>query len=345
MDDSFRKNNEKEILNIFKYIEHFIGTYNNSIDRLPQMLNNKSEMKASITNIRNSIRKIISFITKGEERNLLEQIYSSSNSQFIFLLEILKIHLSSEYIMMNNSLLKMNYTKYRKEFDLKSQNKKVKLFEQKNKRAKSFVWRIMIAYQLLQQMAKELKVELNPLEHTEIIKEISFPPEYKQAGLGILNFFADQVAVRYPDDDVEVSIQQIKSKVILVIKPPKGKVKSIVQDFETFGEVVTEKIPIELYTKEQSQIELIKNKIELSKLEIKLNKQVYKTEKLRLSSQENQPFIGTTPDTANDLSLLSAIFDNNKKNITIGNLHFGDNASVAIGDRNIQKENNILINS
>jgi hypothetical protein len=65
--------------NTFLYINLFIGDYNNSIDKLPQILNNKSEMKSCVTNIRNSIRKINKFIIGNKTKNELQQIYSSCN--------------------------------------------------------------------------------------------------------------------------------------------------------------------------------------------------------------------------------------------------------------------------
>ena len=73
--------------NTFLYINLFIGDYNNSIDKLPQILNNKSEMKSCVTNIRNSIRKINKFIIGNKTKNELQQIYSSCNIQYIFLID------------------------------------------------------------------------------------------------------------------------------------------------------------------------------------------------------------------------------------------------------------------
>ena len=63
--------------NTFLYINLFIGDSNNSIDKLPQILNNKSEMKSCVTNIRNSIRKINKFIIGNKTKNELINIFKN----------------------------------------------------------------------------------------------------------------------------------------------------------------------------------------------------------------------------------------------------------------------------
>jgi len=337
------------------YINLFIGDYNNSIDRLPQILNNKSEMKSCITNIRNSIRKINKFIIGNKTKNELQQIYSSCNIQYIFLIDIIKLHLTTEFTIVNNEILTLNCERFNKAFEQKNQNNYLRNLEIKKKRTKSFIWRVLVSHKLLLKTAKELDIPITDNNATEIIKEIKFPPEFKQACIGILNYFSDYITRKYPEDNIEVSIQQINTKVILVIKPPKGKVIPIVEDFTTFGKIVTGEEPIEKYSRDPILIQEIHNKLKLAELEINLTKRLYEVEK-EVVLLKNMKSLHESNDKENILSCMADIFKFTGKTVIIQNLQLGDsnvknqntysNISASnIGNNNNLSTNDILFNS
>ena len=341
--------------NTFLYINLFIGDYNNSIDKLPQILNNKSEMKSCVTNIRNSIRKINKFIIGNKTKNELQQIYSSCNIQYIFLFVIIKLHLTTEFTIINNEILTLNYQRFNRVFEQKPQNVNLRTLEIKKKRTKAFIWRVLVSHKLLLKTADELDISITDNNETEIIKEIKFPPEFKQAGIGILNYFSDYITRKYPEDNIEVSIQQINTKVILVIKPPKGKVIPIVEDFTTFGKIVTGEEPVEKYSQDPIVIQEMHNKRKLAELEINITKRLYEVEKdvLRLKNEKSSyEYI----NEVNPLAFMEEVFKFSSKIVNIQNLQIGDsnvknqniysNISASnIGNDNKLTANDILINS
>lgn len=351
--------------NTFLYINLFIGEYNNSIDKLPQILNNKSEMKSCVTNIRNSIRKINKFIIGNKTKNELQQIYSSCNIQYIFLIDIIKLHLTTEFTIINNEILTLNYQRFNRVFEQKPQNVNLRTLEIKKKRTKAFIWRVLVSHKLLLKTAEELDTSITDNNETEIIKEIKFPPEFKQAGIGILNYFSDYITRKYPEDNIEVSIQQINTKVILVIKPPKGKVIPIVEDFTTFGKIVTGEEPVEKYSQDPIVIQEMHNKRKLAELEINITKRLYEVEKdvLRLKNEKSShEYINEVNSLAfmanevNPLAFMEEIFKFSSKIVNIQNLQIGDsnvknqniysNISASnIGNDNKLTANDILINS
>ena len=341
--------------NTFLYINLFIGDYNNSIDKLPQILNNKSEMKSCVTNIRNSIRKINKFIIGNKTKNELQQIYSSCNIQYIFLIDIIKLHLTTEFTIINNEILTLNYQRFNRVFEQKPQNVNLRTLEIKKKRTKAFIWRVLVSHKLLLKTADELDISITDNNETEIIKEIKFPPEFKQAGIGILNYFSDYITRKYPEDNIEVSIQQINTKVILVIKPPKVKVIPIVEDFTTFGKIVTGEEPVEKYSQDPIVIQEMHNKRKLAELEINITKRLYEVEKdvLRLKNEKSSyEYI----NEVNPLAFMEEVFKFSSKIVNIQNLQIGDsnvknqniysNISASnIGNDNKLTANDILINS
>ena len=341
--------------NTFLYINLFIGDYNNSIDKLPQILNNKSEMKSCVTNIRNSIRKINKFIIGNKTKNELQQIYSSCNIQYIFLIDIIKLHLTTEFTIINNEILTLNYQRFNRVFEQKPQNVNLRTLEIKKKRTKAFIWRVLVSHKLLLKTAEELDISITDNNETEIIKEIKFPPEFKQAGIGILNYFSDYITRKYPEDNIEVSIRQINTKVILVIKPPKGKVIPIVEDFTTFGKIVTGEEPVEKYSQDPIVIQEMHNKRKLAELEINITKRLYEVEKdvLRLKNEKSSyEYI----NEVNPLAFMEEVFKFSSKIVNIQNLQIGDsnvknqniysNISASnIGNDNKLTANDILINS
>src|SRR5262249_18064385 len=91
--------------------------------------------------------------------------------------------------------------------------------------------RRLFAFCLGQSDDRYLGLETNPsrvilglLKHSAredlpaIERAIEFPPEYKQAGIGILSYFSEVLAKKYPNEDIRVSILQAGNKVTLRIE-------------------------------------------------------------------------------------------------------------------------------
>jgi hypothetical protein len=103
----------------------------------------------------------------------------------------------------------------------------------------------------------------------KIIREITFPPEYQQAGLSILNYFATVLADKYPNIPVAVSIKQEPNLVTLVITLPDGSQDTVTKALNDYGLVVTGKMsPRELLNNDIQALAL-QQKLELAQMEVR----------------------------------------------------------------------------
>ena len=76
---------------------------------------------------------------------------------------------------------------------------------------------------------------------TRVQRVIEFPPELKQAGIGILSYFSEVLKQRYPAHEMAVRIEQFGTKVRLTVDSPSGWRDTIEHDLETYGRVVVGK--------------------------------------------------------------------------------------------------------
>ncbi len=104
---------------------------------------------------------------------------------------------------------------------------------------------------------------------SEIIREIRFPPEFQQAGLSILNYFATVLNDKYPNIPVTVSIQQRQSSVTLVITHPDGTQDIISRALTDYGLVVTGQMSPNEFVKDDFRAMALQQKLELAQLEVR----------------------------------------------------------------------------
>lgn len=112
-----------------------------------------------------------------------------------------------------------------------------------------------------------------------ITREISFAPEYQQAGIGILSYFSKILQTNYPDIDVGVSIQQHGDSVIMIISHPDGKREQITRTLQEYGLVVSGKLAPEELLADPIQIMALKQKLEMTHLEVKQVREILQMER------------------------------------------------------------------
>ena len=150
-----------KILNYIIYAEFYVSQISISIKRVPNITIDQEDLKSSILNIRNSIKKIKRFIERDKEIKDIEQIYSSSKKQFIYLIDLMDIHWKKDYIGIKNSFDRFNYEKkFSKIFDEKEQKEIIKKRNQSSGFLKTFIWRILISYNLILKSAEILNIQL-----------------------------------------------------------------------------------------------------------------------------------------------------------------------------------------
>lgn len=110
-----------------------------------------------------------------------------------------------------------------------------------------------------------------------IIREITFPPEYREAGVAILSHFARVLEQKCPEAGARVSIVQDGNTVRLQIETKKGDRQTIERTLSDYGKVVTgELLPTQFYSDPAAVTEL-SNKLEITKMELRLKEQNFLT--------------------------------------------------------------------
>lgn len=144
---------------------------------------------------------------------------------------------------------------------------------------------------------------LNDFERL-IERSIEFPPEYKQAGVSILNYFAEILRKKYPESEATVRIKQDGLKVIMTIDPAEGERQTFEEELNRFGLVTTGKITPEEYAGNnplllielKSELRSAYNKIELQKELIHYQERELKKSDIQIERFFNILEKGITPD-------------------------------------------------
>ncbi len=109
--------------------------------------------------------------------------------------------------------------------------------------------------------ADQLSVTLNVMSQLRwtpsIIREIEFPPEYKDAGIYILSYFQDVLKRRNLDENTIVRIEQEEDRVRLLIETPEGSEELVNKTLEEYGQLWTgEKTADEFAKTKEENLEL-----------------------------------------------------------------------------------------
>ena len=271
-----------------------------------------SDLKSSIQFMENSIKKVIRYINNPKKtQEEIHNIYLASNKQFIYLISLMQSEWSKEYIGLNNALTKLSFKKFNQEFNQKDQQKFIKDKKHTSGTLRTFIWRVIVAHQLLLETARILEIPIDERDYIDIIKELNFPKEYTQIGISILNYFGEIIIERYANIDISVSIQQLKHKVIMVINTPNTYQEIIEQDLYDYGQVVLGYDSIDKFSKNSQEFIKLTNKLELVQLEIK------NINKLLLSEKEkNILLIQQIKQQDSNLQFMQELFSNEKKEKT-----------------------------
>lgn len=116
-----------------------------------------------------------------------------------------------------------------------------------------------------------------------IDRSIEFPPEYYQAGLGILSYFGTVLRENYPDQDARVRIEQDGLKVRLIVESANGDRDVIEKALAEYHLVLQgQSDPEELFQSKSKVLEL-KNELRIAQLRIESQRDLltYQKDELR----------------------------------------------------------------
>ncbi|MBU0966327.1 MAG: hypothetical protein KKA54_08100 [Proteobacteria bacterium] len=111
--------------------------------------------------------------------------------------------------------------------------------------------------------------------HPTVERSIEFPPQFRQAAVGILSYFSEVLERKYPDQEARVNILQDGNTITLRVETDEGQVDEIERTLTEYGLVVTGQMPIDAFTKDRELIRDLKTRLELTSLELRLRQETY----------------------------------------------------------------------
>jgi hypothetical protein len=144
-----------------------------------------------------------------------------------------------------------------------------------------------------------------------LVREISFPPQYKEAGVAILSYFSRVLEQKYPETDASVSIIQQGSKVTLKIESDEGEIEVVEQVLSDYGAVVIGRVPASQLLPNPLDVIELKNRLEIARMELRLKEETFsihqaasnqRIESLETQVSELRTLIGSQLATVKTLS-------------------------------------------
>lgn len=106
------------------------------------------------------------------------------------------------------------------------------------------------------------------LRQVVINRAIEFPPEYHQAGLGILGYFGTVLRERYPQGDAVVKIEQDGLTVRLIVESENGDRETIEKALHEYELVVRGESPPEILFESRAKVIELKNELRIAQVRI-----------------------------------------------------------------------------
>lgn len=106
-------------------------------------------------------------------------------------------------------------------------------------------------------------------EDRTVFRTFEFPPEFRQAGVSILSYFARVLSKKYPKVKASVKIQQDGPKVRLIVEIEKGMTEAIEQALNTYGQIVIGSTPPTALFSDLLDLRELKQKLELAAVELR----------------------------------------------------------------------------
>lgn len=111
-------------------------------------------------------------------------------------------------------------------------------------------------------------------ERVVIDRCIEFPPEYHQAGLGILNYFGVFLRENYPEKDAKVRIEQHGMSVRLTVETEDGNVEVVEKALKDYELIVSGKARPESVTTNELALLNLKNELRIAQFRLESQRDI-----------------------------------------------------------------------
>lgn len=121
-----------------------------------------------------------------------------------------------------------------------------------------------------------------------INRSIEFPPEYHQAGVGILNFFSTYLNENYPSQNATVRIEQVGLKVRMVVESENGDSEIIEKALHEYEQIMTGKENATKFTQNEKLILDLRNEVRVAKFRIESQQDFIALQNEKLRGSESR---------------------------------------------------------
>lgn len=195
---------------------------------------------------------------------------------------------------------------------------------------------LIIGYSDQNSMFEPNVVEIEEDTHVEnsnhiIDRCIEFPPEYHQAGLGILNYFGSYLREQYPNTEAAIKIEQYGLNVRLTITTDGGHTETIEKALHEYELIVTGQALPEKFGQNDKLVLELKNELRIAQVRIETQKDILSIQNARIDN--------LLRIVADGLSNKQPITIDFNPTITVSNnVQFNHNISLVLGELSELKE-------
>lgn len=138
------------------------------------------------------------------------------------------------------------------------------------------------------ELAQEENSRSGNEENVVINKSIEFPPEYHQAGIGILNFFSTYLHENYPSQNATVRIEQKGLKVRMIVESDDGNSETIEKALHEYEQIMSGRENPAKFTQNDKLILDLRNEVRVAKFRIESQQDFIALQNERIRSSEER---------------------------------------------------------
>lgn len=177
----------------------------------------------------------------------------------------------------------------------------------------------------------ELESEAELAEQKVVInRAIEFPPEYHQAGLGILNYFGTVIREKYPEQNAKVKIEQDGLQVRMIIETEDGNKEIIEKALKEYELVLRGEKPIDEFFESKLQIMELKNELRIAHVRLESARDLLEHKNQEVETLKELFGHSLTKNPTNPI-INVAVRPNIQTSNTLTNTTIINNDAVAIG--------------
>jgi hypothetical protein len=121
-----------------------------------------------------------------------------------------------------------------------------------------------------------------------IDRSIEFPPEYQQAGIGILNYFASYLKEQYPNEKATVRIEQSGLNVRMVVESEAGNKEIIEKALHEYELIISGQERADKFTDSEKLILELRNELRIAKFRLESQQDIIALQNLNQNKSETQ---------------------------------------------------------